>query len=246
MRVGAALAILCLFTACTRDGASIFRQYEYEEEMYLGLDGSATLFVNSSVPALTLLRGAPFDPRPNARIDRNRVREYFTSPGVRVTRVSLTRRHNRRFVHIRLDVDDVRRLDAAAPFAWSSYRLSEDEDVATFRQEIGAPAAGDSGATRWTGRELVAFRLHLPSRVLFHNAGEGNLRRGNILVWEQTLEQRLHGERLTLEARMGTRSILFTTLLLFGATGLAVAAMFGIILWRLLRQGASPAASGAG
>ena len=31
--------------------------YEYEEELYLGLDGSATLNVNASVPALVALRG---------------------------------------------------------------------------------------------------------------------------------------------------------------------------------------------
>ena len=32
--------------------ATLFRQYEYEEEVYLSLDGSATIYVNSSIPAL--------------------------------------------------------------------------------------------------------------------------------------------------------------------------------------------------
>ena len=35
--------------------------------------------------------------------------------------VNASRRSNRRFVHVKLDVDDIRRLGEAAPFAWSTY-----------------------------------------------------------------------------------------------------------------------------
>ena len=33
--------------ACS--GGGLFRQYQYEEEIYLSLDGTATVYVNSSI-----------------------------------------------------------------------------------------------------------------------------------------------------------------------------------------------------
>jgi hypothetical protein len=82
----------------------------------------------------------------------------------------------------------------------------------------------------------VAFRLHAPSRIVYHNAGADNLRRGNILVWEQTLADRLRGAPIEIEARMEPESILYRTLWLFGASGAAVAIMFAVIVWRLTRR----------
>ena len=98
-------------------------------------------------------------------------------------------------------------------------------------------ARKDVGDVGWTGREIVAFRLHLPSKVTYHNAGPDNLKRGNILVWEQTLADRLNGQPLTLDARMETQSILYRTLWLFGATFAAVAVSFALVIWWVLRRG---------
>ena len=56
------------------------RQYEYEEEIYLALDGTATVYVNGSVPALVALRGLPLDVKPRAPVDRAAVRALYTSP----------------------------------------------------------------------------------------------------------------------------------------------------------------------
>ena len=41
------LATAFVATACSSGG--FFRQYEYEEDIYLSLDGSATVYVNSSL-----------------------------------------------------------------------------------------------------------------------------------------------------------------------------------------------------
>ena len=90
---------------------------------------------------------------------------------------------------------------------------------------------------RWTGEEIVAFRLHIPSRIVFHNAGPGNPQRGNILAWEQPLAERLRSTPLTLDARMEPQSILYSTLLLFAGTFVAVAMMFAVVVWRILRAG---------
>ncbi len=93
-------------------------------------------------------------------------------------------------------------------------------------------AAGRAGAARgppdWTGDELIAFRIHVPSVVEYHNAGPGNLRRGNIVVWEQSLRDRLRGAPLELEVQMQPQSILYRTLILFASMLAAVALLFGV------------------
>jgi hypothetical protein len=240
MRIRAVvLLVAALSVSC--GGGGLFQQYEYEEETYLSLDGSATIYVNSSVPALNALRGTSFDTAPSADIDRGAVRDYFTTAVTRVTRrPALSRRSNRRFVHVRVDVDDVRRLSEAPPFAWSAYRFGKDGASYLYEQTVGA-AAGKTVTTNWSGSEAVAFRLHVPSRVVGSNAGASNLRRGNILVWEQPLAERLRGAPLTLEARMEPESILYRTLALFGVTIVAVVLAFVALIWWILRRGGKPA-----
>jgi hypothetical protein len=243
MRIGAAIALLATMAfAASCGGAGLFRQYEYEEDIYLALDGSASVYVNSSLAALNALRGTSFDQRASARVDRDAVRAYYTAPGVEVTRITQSRRSGRRFAHIRLDVDDITHLAKAAPFAWSTYSFKQEGEVFVYRQTIGGSAGKDVGDVGWTGNELVAFRLHLPSRIVYHNAGPDNPKRGNILDWEQPLASRLRGEPLALDARMETKSILYTTLYLFGATALVVALMFAVILWWVVKRGGRTAA----
>ncbi len=240
---GCALRVLCvpllvgLIVASTvACGTNPFRQYEYEEEVYLSLDGRATVYVNSSLAALNALRGTSFDASPNARVDTAAVRSYYSSASTDGTRVSPFRRNHRRYVHVQLDVDDIRKLGEAAPFAWSVYQFQRDGDVFVYRQSIDGAAGKDVGHVGWNGREPVAFRLHLPSRIRDHNthAVEG---RGNILTWEQPLSDRLRGVPLILEARMDPQSILYRTLWLFGVTFLAVASALGAIIWWVMRRG---------
>ena len=81
----------------------------------------------------------------------------------------------------------------------------------------------------------MAFRLHLPSKIRYHNTGR-DVGRGNILVWEQSLADRLRGTPLVLDARMDPQSILYRTLWLFGWTFVAVAIAFGFVIWFLVRR----------
>jgi hypothetical protein len=236
IRVRACL-IACLVivhAGCSGSGR-LFRQYEYEEDIYVSLDGSATVYVNSSIPGLNALRGTSFDDGPAARLDRAAVRAYYSTPNTHVARISSTRRSNRRFVHVRVEVDDVRRLGQSPPFAWSSYRFEKQGGEFVYRQEIGPSAGTGRGRAAWTGQELVSFRLHLPSKITEQNSGN-NVRRGNIVVWEQPLADRLRGMPLTLDARMQTESILYRTLWLFGATFIAVAAAFVLVIWWMMRR----------
>jgi hypothetical protein len=231
----AAVAAVML-TGCA--GASgLFRQYEYEEEIYLSLDGTATVYVNSSVPALDALRGAALDTSPSARVDRDAVRAFYSSPVTHVRQINQSRRSGRRFIHARIDVDDISRLGEAPPFHWSSYSFHRDGDRYVFQQSIGGAANKPVGSVGWNGRELVAFRMHLPSKITYHNAGAANMRRGNILVWEQSLADRLRGEPMVLDAQMQTQSILYRTISLFGVTVLAAAAAFAIVIVLVLLAG---------
>jgi hypothetical protein len=240
MRIfGAAVLALVVVAAVGCRSGGLFRPYEYEEDVYLSLDGTATVYVNSSVAALDALRGASFDLDPRARIDRDAIRRFYTTPVTRVTAINESRHSGRRFVHVRMDVDDIRRLGEAPPFSWSDYDFHLEDGRYLFTQTLGAPAAKPAGKPGWTGREIVAIRLHLPSRIEYHNAGASNMKRGNILVWEQPLEARLRGVPKILEAQMRTQSILYSALTMFGATIVAVAAMFAIVIVVVRRNGAA-------
>ena len=138
---------------------------------------------------------------------------------------------------MRLDVDDVRRLGQVAPFAWSKYELRHDGNLFIYRQSVGESAGKDAGTAGWNGREVVAFRLHLPSKIRHQNTGREV--RGNILEWEQPLADRLRGVPLELDARMDTQSILYRTLWLFGATFVAVAVAFVVVIWWVMTRGAA-------
>jgi hypothetical protein len=233
-------AVLALIAAAAAagcgSGGGLFPQYEYEEEIYLSLDGAATVYVNGSVPALDALRGASLNLDAHARLDREAVRRFYTTPVTHVAQISESRRSGRRFVHVKLDVDDVRRLGEAGPFNWSTYDLHLEGNHYLYRQSVGAAVHKSVGTVGWTGRELVAFRLHVPSLVDYHD-GAGNLKRGNILVWEQTLGERLRGAPMVFDAQVRTQSILYGALGLFGATLVAVALMFGIVIWWVRRKG---------
>lgn len=239
--LAAVLAGLVLALAGCRSLLPI--EYEYDELVDLSLDGSATVYVNGSVPALVALLGIALDTRPNARLDREAVRDFYTAPGVRVSRISTSRRHNRRFVHLRLVVDDLRSLGRSKGLAWEHITLNHVGDQYVYTEIVGPPTGHPVPDAGWSGGELVAFRLHLPARIRYHNAPSRRVERGNILEWVQPLTDRLNGVPVRMEARMDPESILYSTLVLFGTMAVLVAATFGGIIWWLMRKGKSETAS---
>jgi hypothetical protein len=143
-------------------------KYEYEEEVYLSLDGSATVYVNSSLAALNALRGTTFDLSPGGARRHHRDPRVLLEPRdardprqpVAPQQPSIRPRPSRRR----------RRAQArrVAPFAWSKYEFTPRRRSLHLLQTVGD--AAKAGRRRgWNGREIVAFRLHLPSKIRYHN-----------------------------------------------------------------------------
>jgi hypothetical protein len=248
LRAAALLAAIGFVVVAAACGGRVFgKTYEYEEDVYVSLDGSADLTVNASVAALVTLRGLDLPLDSAVRLDPDRIRAAYTSPVTEVTRVSRPwRRQGRRFVQVRLHVTDIRKLSEAAPFSWSAYDLAEKDGQVVYRQNLAGSALrpGTLQNVGWTGGELVAFRLHLPSKIVYHNARDletnetSHIARGNILAWEQHLTDRLDGRPIAIEIRMEGQSILYRTLFLFaGAFGAAVL-LIVVLIWWTMRKGA--------
>ena len=252
----ATIIVAAAVGACSGRGISpLAPEYEYEEDLTLSLDGSATMTVNASVPALIALRGLPLDADPKVRADqvKTQVRDLYTSPYADVRRVSTWTRHGRRFVGVYLRIPDIRNLPKAAPFSWATYELRQDGEEMLFKHTLSKPPASPEDAARagWKGNELVAFRLHLPARIRFHNSryyDTNQVRdasRGNILTWEQRLGDRLAGKPIgyaqdtkpdVMEVRMDKESILYRTLWLFALAFAAAVAVLGGLIWMTMRR----------
>lgn len=226
------------------------REYEYEEQVYLDTNGSATVTIDSSLPALVALRGLAIDPAPSARVDREQIRRLLTDGGCQVVRIPEPwRRHGRRFIQIRLAADDVRELSRCMLTSWSAYSAltPQADSTVRFHQTIGTAAAGNPGAVNWNGGEIVGFKLHLPSKILDHNAhsldgtGPGEPERGNILTWEQTLADRRAGTPIAIDVRMDQHSILARTLSLFIGALAAALVTFALVIWAIRRSRRPPA-----
>lgn len=237
MRVlAAAVLVLGLAAACSNPFG---RQYEYEEQLDLGVDGSAAVTINASVAALAALRGLSLDPS----ISREAVLELVMKAGCSEPRVGRPwTRRGRRFVQIRLAVDDVRRLRECALLSWSSYAFDVQNGVIRFAQEVGPAAGADPGPVNWDGGEIIGFKLHVPSRIVFHNVkrledgSNGAPERGNILAWEQYLKDRRANRPLVMEVRMDSQSILFHAVRLFLGAMTAAVAIIALMIWVVIRR----------
>lgn len=249
------LAVAMVLGACNGRSGPLGPEYEYEEDLTLRLDGSATLVVNASVPALVALRGLPLNPELRTRGDqlKTQLQEIYASPYTKVGRISNWTRHGRRYVGIHLTISDVRQLSKVGPLSWANHELREDGEQVVYRAMLSRPTVAPDvlGRTGLTGNEIVAFRLHLPARIRFHNSHyldrteSRPAARGNILTWEQRLGQRLEGKPIAyaedrtsdvMEVRMDRKSILYRTLWLFGLAFLAALLVIAGLIWLTMRR----------
>jgi hypothetical protein len=255
MRVRAGVLVVGVLAGVACGGISnpLGRQYEYEEQVYLKVSGSAVVIIDSSIPALVALRGAALDPSPKARVDQAAVQKVFEKSGCKDIRQvgQPWRRKDRWFIEVRIEAADVRTLNQCGMVGWSSYAFEKDEAGLHYEQTVAAAAAGNPGKVNWDGTELVAFRLHMPSRIVIHNArrldrdAAADVGRGNILTWEQHLADRRAGKPVHMDVRMETESILRRTLTLFAGAVIAAIAALGAIVWLTIRKGRARARASA-
>jgi hypothetical protein len=217
-------------------GAGACPTYEYEHEFWLRVDGSGAVNITGR-PALWTAFKSLGNPRdPDATATREAVRALFERAGMKVKRVTLTRRGGRPYLFLSAEFDDVNRLGGSAAFPDLRIRLRKQRERLVLEGRWERPRdAPDIGGRDRDG--LMAVRFHLPSKVYGHaNAAEG-VERGNILGWRQDVAQGLDGRSLDFGAEMDARSILLSTVILFGSAILLAVLLLAGTLYLVVRRG---------
>lgn len=210
-----------LVTGCTT--------YEYEEEVFLAVDGSGRIRVSGSEEMLAALHVDPAHPVTTATIA-----ELFQGPGVEIDSVRETERRGRRFLHVQGRFDEWNHLCALPAFADRDCRLEmSDEELALY---LTLPAPERGIPDRVPADAVLALRFHFPSSVRYHNSPRG-IERGNIIEWERSPAELIDESELRVEARFERRSVLASTLVVLGTAFGIVAGAVGLALWLMVRKG---------
>jgi hypothetical protein len=211
-----------LFLAASFRGCLV---YEYEHEFWLRTDGSGTVYVTGRPALWVAFKGLGRAEDPEGTATREAARQFFEKAGLRVNRVTLTSRGGQRYLFVSADFDDVNRLAASGAFPDLELALRREGDrlrlLGAWRSLAAAvPAAHREG--------LLAVRFHLPSKVYEHKNAADGVERGNILSWREEVQAAAEGRPLEVGAVMDDRSILFSTVVLFGsAVALALLILAG-------------------
>jgi hypothetical protein len=227
-RLAAALLLATTLRGCL--------SYEYEHEFWLQVNGSGTVNVTGRPSLWTAFKGLGHPEDPNGTATKEAVRELFERSGLKVKRVTLTRRRGQPYLFISADFKDISQLSYTPAFPDLRVALWREGGRLHLDGSWQRPLeALDIGAHDHEG--LMAVRFHLPSKVYGHrNAAEG-VERGNILGWRQEVAAALEGGRLEFGAEMDERSILFSTVMLFAGAVVLAVLLLALALWAVVRQG---------
>jgi hypothetical protein len=215
--------------------------YEYEHELWLRVDGSGSILVTGRPELWAAFKGVGRAQDPDQTVTREAVRELFERSGLKVKRVTLTRRDGRPYLFVSAEFDDVNRLDATPAFRDLKLALRRRGErlVLEGRWVPPAPAPPLPAAHR---EGLMAVRFHLPSKVFSHRNADGGVERGNIVGWRQEVARALDGQPLEFGADMSPRSILWSTVSLFGAAIVGGLVILAAALYLVFRKGRAAAA----
>ena len=208
------LGLLVTLSACTA------YEYEYEEEVFLEVDGSGRFRVSGSSEAIgTVL--------PLARVSVETVRDHFDEPQVELDSVHETERDGRSFIHVQARFADWNRLCEHPAFSGRHCRLVIGPDVLEIESTVPGPRS--PGRVPTDPDASIVFRFHFPSTVAFHNS-PNEIERGNIVRWQRSMGEHFAREPLVIQARFEKRSVLETTVMvLVAAVSLVVVAITGTI-----------------
>jgi hypothetical protein len=227
-RIVAVAALALSLQGCVR--------YEYEHEFWLRVDGSGTVYVTGRPELWQAFKGlAPPSPASDRAL-RERARELFRNGGLHVRRVTVTRRDGRPYLFVSADFDDVNALGASGAFP--DLRLSLRPKAGMLILDGRWGRSGDAPPSPIADRAgLIAIRFHLPSRIYEHRNATRGVERGNIVSWTESLESALGGTPLALGATLGSRSILWSTILLFATAVASALSILALALFLVVRHG---------
>jgi hypothetical protein len=210
--------------------------YEFEHEFWLRTDGSGSVNVTGRPGLWTTFKSLPMDEKGDVEAIKDAARKLFERSGLRVRRVTVTRRGGHRYLFVSADFTDVNRISYTPAFPDLRVGLRHEDGRLRLDGSWQRPLEALSGGEG--DREgLVAVRFHLPSKVYDHRNAADGVERGNILSWREPTAEAIDGGRLEFGAAIDTRSILFSTVMLFvGAVVIAVL-LLSFALWAVIRRG---------
>jgi hypothetical protein len=194
--------------------------YEYEHEFRLRVDGSGTVTVTARPELWAAFKKLPAGPGA-AVVTPEQVKALFERSGLRVRQAKATRRAGHDYVYVVADFDDVNALPGSPAFP--DLRIGLKRAGARLRLE-GEWRKPPDAAGGPAGEGLLAVRFHLPSKIYSHDNAALGVERGNIVTWREDLAEGLAGKPVAFGATLDDRSILLSTVVLFGAA-IAIAAV---------------------
>ncbi len=216
MRAAPVLVFLLAACGCTT--------YEYEEEVFLEVDGSGEIRVSGSAAAIEALHELG---EAGAASPTN-LAALFDGEGVEIVSALETERERRKFVHVEARFRDWEKLCRTPAFRGRACRLASREG--SLALALSLPSPRQAAPEDLDPLAILALRYHFPSTIQYHNSPSG-IERGNILAWKRTFREHFAGRPLDVEVRFDRRTILQTTV---SVVGLSLALVLGAIATALV------------
>lgn len=208
--------------------------YEYEHEFWIRVDGSGTVNVTGRPALWTAFKGLGRPDDPDSTATQEAARALFEHSGLRVKRVTLTRRQGRPYLFVSADFDDVNRLSGTPAFPDLTIGLRPEQGRLVLEGAWARPAPGRGEGDR---EGLMAVRFHIPAKIYQHKNAFAGVERGNIVGWRQDVARGLEGGRLEFGVTTDRRSILLSTVSLFAGTILLALGILAGAFYVVIRKG---------
>jgi len=212
--------------------------YEYDHEFWLKVDGSGSVYVTGRPELWRAFKGLALDGLSEDEM-RAAARALFERSGLRVRRVTVTRRGGHSYLFVSADFADVNALAGKPAFPDLEIGLRPAGERLRVQGRWARPP-GQQGPPVDSGG-LMAVRFHLPSKVYGHDNADMGVERGNIVSWREEVGRALAGQPLAFGATIDARSILWSTVGLFAVTIALGLGIIGVTLFVVFWRGRAAA-----
>ena len=203
--------------------------YEFEHQFWIKTDGSGSFTVTAPLWVWNTVKNVGDASNLGATVNEQTVGSVFQDPAIRNPRVKRITRKGSTYISVAADFSNINALVGTRAFPDLVVALRpEGGRLRLFgvwrRPQLWGTAQGDDSG-------LMAVRFHLPSEIFEHRHASLGVERGNILSWRQDLRGGIAGAPLDFGASMGTKSVLSSTLRLFGLAILTAAGIIAVVLF---------------